>query len=51
MKQKYVPGFWNVNTIRMGGLGKDPELEGNAYFIYFIFTKILDVCCIKCWKI
>lgn len=26
-KQEYVPGFWNVNTIRMGGLGKDPELQ------------------------
>nr|XP_055046557.1 coiled-coil domain-containing protein 87 isoform X2 [Misgurnus anguillicaudatus] len=27
VKQEYVPGFWNVNTIQMGGLGKDPELE------------------------
>ena len=26
-KNKIVPGFWNANSIMMGGLGKDPELE------------------------
>lgn len=26
-KNKVVPGFWNANSIMMGGLGRDPELE------------------------
>ena len=26
-KNKVVPGFWNANSILMGGLGKDPELD------------------------
>ncbi|XP_043092323.1 coiled-coil domain-containing protein 87 isoform X2 [Puntigrus tetrazona] len=25
LKQEFVPGFWNINTIEMGGLGRDPE--------------------------
>ncbi|XP_048010980.1 coiled-coil domain-containing protein 87 isoform X2 [Megalobrama amblycephala] len=24
-KQEFVPGFWNINTIKMGGLGREPE--------------------------
>jgi hypothetical protein len=24
-KNAYTPGQWNVNTVLMGGLGKDPE--------------------------
>ena len=27
-KAEYTPGLWNVNTVLMGGLGNDPELEG-----------------------
>ena len=27
-KTEYKEGFWNVNSIMMGGLGLDPELEG-----------------------
>ncbi|CAM4564854.1 unnamed protein product [Leuciscus chuanchicus] len=26
-KQEFVPGFWNINTIKMGGLGREPELD------------------------
>lgn len=26
-KQEFVPGFWNINTINMGGLGREPELD------------------------
>lgn len=26
-KQEFVPGFWNINTIEMGGLGREPELD------------------------
>ncbi|XP_016141384.1 coiled-coil domain-containing protein 87-like [Sinocyclocheilus grahami] len=26
-KQECVPGFWNINTIEMGGLGREPELD------------------------
>ncbi|KAL0963002.1 hypothetical protein UPYG_G00348240 [Umbra pygmaea] len=29
-KQEYVTGLWNVNTVLLGGLGKDPELEGDG---------------------
>ena len=27
-KSEYQPGVWNVNTVLLGGLGKDPPLEG-----------------------
>ncbi|XP_051546470.1 coiled-coil domain-containing protein 87 [Myxocyprinus asiaticus] len=26
-KEEFLPGFWNVNTIGMGGLGKEPKLD------------------------
>ncbi|KAK7149749.1 hypothetical protein R3I94_009151 [Phoxinus phoxinus] len=26
-KQEFVPGFWNINTIKMGGLGREAELD------------------------
>ncbi|XP_026085076.1 coiled-coil domain-containing protein 87 [Carassius auratus] len=26
-KQEFVPGFWNINTIAMGGLGREPEMD------------------------
>ena len=26
-KNKVVPGYWNANSVMMGGLGKDPELD------------------------
>ena len=29
-KNEYKEGFWNVNTVLLGGLGKDPVLEGNT---------------------
>ena len=28
-KTEFQSGMWNVNSILMGGLGKDPELEGH----------------------
>ena len=27
-KTEFKEGFWNVNSILMGGLGKDPVIEG-----------------------
>ncbi len=27
-KSVYEEGMWNVNSVFMGGLGKDPELPG-----------------------
>ena len=27
-KNSYISGQWNVNTVLMGGLGKDPDNEG-----------------------
>ena len=27
-KNEYNEGFWNVNTVMLGGLGKDPVVEG-----------------------
>lgn len=27
-KKEYKDGFWNVDTINLGGLGKDPEVNG-----------------------
>ena len=29
-KYSYTGGQWNVNTVAMGGLGKDPELTGGV---------------------
>ncbi|XP_056604571.1 coiled-coil domain-containing protein 87 isoform X2 [Triplophysa dalaica] len=46
MKQEYVPGFWNVNTIKMGGLGKDPELEEcmiGQRFVCCVFQKNIQM--------
>jgi hypothetical protein len=28
VKSVFTAGMWNVNSILMGGLGKDPEREG-----------------------
>lgn len=28
IKSEYKEGFWNANSVLLGGLGKDPELEG-----------------------
>lgn len=30
-KQEFVPGFWNINTIEMGGLGREPELDERKF--------------------
>ncbi|ROI15405.1 Coiled-coil domain-containing protein 87 [Anabarilius grahami] len=38
-KQEFVPGFWNINTIKMGGLGREPELDG---MLLFSIKKILS---------
>jgi hypothetical protein len=27
-KTKFEEGMWNVNTVFMGGLGRDPHIEG-----------------------
>ena len=27
-KAEYTEGMWNVNSVLMGGLGNDPQLEG-----------------------
>ncbi|XP_064417914.1 coiled-coil domain-containing protein 87 isoform X2 [Latimeria chalumnae] len=27
-KEDYVPGMWNINSVMLGGLGKDPAFEG-----------------------
>ena len=31
-KTEFVEGFWNVNTVLLGGLGKDPVIEGGSLF-------------------
>ena len=31
-KTEFVEGFWNVNTVLLGGLGKDPIIEGGSLF-------------------
>ena len=32
-KNEYKEGFWNVNTVLLGGLGKDPILEGKMDYL------------------
>ena len=27
-KSNFTPGVWNVNTVLMGGLGNEPEIDG-----------------------
>lgn len=27
MKTEYQAGMWNVNTVMLGGLGRDPQLD------------------------
>lgn len=27
-KTEFKEGMWNVNSVMLGGLGKDPELQG-----------------------
>ena len=29
-KNQYTPGEWNVQSVMLGGLGKDPELTGQS---------------------
>lgn len=29
-KSEYKQGFWNANSVLMGGLGKDPLLDGKT---------------------
>lgn len=31
-KQEYTTGQWNVQTVLLGGLGKDPDVEGGHSF-------------------
>lgn len=33
-KTQYTPGLWNVNTILMGGLGRDPEPESRCFSLF-----------------
>lgn len=37
-KQEYMPGMWNAQTVFLGGLGKDPDVEG---ILRILFTKIV----------
>lgn len=37
-KNEYKEGFWNVNTVLLGGLGKDPVLEGKIRLSLFRFA-------------
>ncbi|XP_056312352.1 coiled-coil domain-containing protein 87 [Danio aesculapii] len=30
-KQEFVPGFWNINTIEMGGLGREPKVDERKF--------------------
>lgn len=40
-KTKFEEGMWNVNTVFMGGLGRDPHVEGTAtYTILFFILNI-----------
>lgn len=27
-KQEFTPGMWNVHSVLLGGLGRDPDVEG-----------------------
>ena len=30
LKTNYHPGLWNVNSILLGGLGNDPDIDGKS---------------------
>uniref|UniRef100_H3AWT7 Coiled-coil domain containing 87 n=1 Tax=Latimeria chalumnae TaxID=7897 RepID=H3AWT7_LATCH len=34
-KEDYVPGMWNINSVMLGGLGKDPAFEESDLFCCF----------------
>jgi len=40
MKTEYQAGMWNVNSVMMGGLGKDPQLDEGQYWI--LMMKLSD---------
>ena len=40
-KREYKDGYWNVNTVILGGLGKEPEISGTLYKIYAVYIKYL----------
>lgn len=42
IKSEYKEGFWNVNTVLMGGLGKDPNLEGEDDGLLSARTRSAD---------
>lgn len=60
-KQQFVPGFWNINTIKMGGLGREPELNGMLFFsiknidpfmnMHYLVSKKAWVLKYECWNI
>ena len=46
-KTEYKEGFWNVNTVLLGGLGKDPVLEGRLSTILLYISdehRHLSIC-------
>ncbi len=43
-KQEFVPGFWNINTIQMGGLAREPELDGMLYFSLKNTVTFMKLC-------
>ena len=39
-KTEFQSGMWNVNSILMGGLGNDPEIEGKEISGHFLCNHI-----------
>ncbi|OCT88725.1 hypothetical protein XELAEV_18017355mg [Xenopus laevis] len=43
LKQKYTPGMWNINSVMLGGLGRDPVVEGMEHdTMESVYQKKID---------
>ena len=50
-KTSFTPGLWNINTVAIGGLGKDPEEATNEGIgIKAKLRAIIFYCRRCCWR-
>jgi len=40
-KQQYQPGMWNAQAVLLGGLGKDPDVEGRLNYELRVIQSLI----------
>lgn len=44
LKSDFKPGVWNVNAVLLGGLGKEPEVDGKDLPVCSLFLPAIKRC-------